>query len=190
MLGLAKWARPDGSTRQPAQKKSSRDRNYNPLAHSNPARSAWQPVGPAREFKRANPQPVYNLKNWTTSVGCICFICHQQQHHSLEPSRTLTPTFSNSYQHSRLPPPPLRKSEPANDHPLRAATTTVSNNCHREQQQPSRHHATRWRARSEKEARIDNNHHLDARENGIVIGDAQRQQPPHFPSITLPFFLL
>jgi len=123
MLGLAKWARPDGSTRQPAQKKSSRDRNYNPLAHSNPARSAWQPVGPAREFKRANPQPVYNLKNWTTSVGCICFICHQQQHHSLEPSRTLTPTFSNSYQHSRLPPPPLRKSEPANDHPLRAATT-------------------------------------------------------------------
>ncbi|QCE09430.1 hypothetical protein DEO72_LG10g649 [Vigna unguiculata] len=60
-------------------------------------------------------------------------------------------------------------------------TTTAINNCHYEQQPSPQHHATQWRARSGVEA-----HNNDNRENEIVTRDAQRQQPPHFPSITLP----
>jgi len=125
-------------------------------------------------------------------VGCICFVYHTQQHHSLEHSQTLTPTLSNSHQDSCLPLPPTRKRTRLhyNNHPLQAATITTRSNRHREQQPPLQHHATRWRARSGKVMRIDNNHLLDARKKEIMTGDAQRQQPPHFPSFTLPSFPL
>jgi len=57
-LGMAKWAGPDGSARQPDKKNMGRVKKFNPPTPYSPARQARWPVGPTRGPKRASPRPV------------------------------------------------------------------------------------------------------------------------------------